>query len=101
MRRVVWSAEARRDFLDILRHIARDNPDAAERVVDAIEKTGNRLGELATGRPGRVTGVYEKSVPRLPYIIAYALTTQGGQEVVAILRVIHTSRNWTSGEWPN
>jgi plasmid stabilization system protein ParE len=101
MRRVVWSAEARRDYLDILRHIARDNPDAAERVVDAIENTGKRLGELPTGRPGRVTGTYEKSVPRLPYIIAYSLTTQGGQEVVAILRVIHTSRRWTSEEWPD
>jgi toxin ParE1/3/4 len=101
MRDVVWAAEARRDYLDILSYIARDDPDAAERAADAIEKTGNRLGEFLTGRPGRMAGVYEKSVPRLPYILAYSLMTQGGQEVVAILRSIHTSRRWTSEEWPN
>ena len=101
MRRVIWSADARRDYLDILRYIAADNPLAAERVADAIEQAGDGLGEFATGRPGRVTGMYEKSVPRLPYIIAYELTNQGGQEAVAILRVIHTSRDWQSEEWPS
>ncbi len=101
MRRVIWSADARRDYLDILRYIADDNPDAAERVANAIEHTGDGLGEFATGRPGRVTGCYEKSVPRLPYIIAYELTSLGGQEVIAILRVIHTSRDWPAEEWPN
>ncbi|MDH2092175.1 type II toxin-antitoxin system RelE/ParE family toxin [Rhizobium pusense] len=101
MRRVIWSADARRDYLDILRYIADDNPDAAERVAVAIERTGDELGEFATGRPGRVTGCYEKPVSRLPYIIAYELTSLGGQEVIAILRVIHTSRDWPAEEWPN
>jgi plasmid stabilization system protein ParE len=96
MRRVVWSVDAHRDYLDILRYIANDNPDAAERVVDAIEDAGNRLGEFATGRPGRVTGTYEKVVTGLPYIIAYALT----DEAVVIVRVIHTARDWLEDEWP-
>lgn len=100
MRRVIWSADARRDYLDILQYIADDNPLAAERVADAIEQTGDGLGEFATGRPGRVTGIYEKSVSRLPYIIAYELTSQGGREVVAILHVIHTSRDWKAESWP-
>lgn len=55
---------------------------------------------MATGRPGRVSGTYEKSVTRLPYIVAYALTERGGREVVSILRVIHTSRDWVDEEWP-
>lgn len=97
MRRVVWSVDAHRDYLDILRYIADDNPDAAERVVDAIEDAGNRLGEFATGRPGRVTGTYEKVVTGLPYIIAYALT----DEAVVIVRVIHTARDWLEDEWPH
>ena len=101
MRPVVWSIEAQRDNLEILRYIAEDNPFAAERVVDAIEEAGNKLGEFATGRPGRVSGTYEKSLARHPYIIAYELTSLGGQEVVAILRVIHTSRDWPVEEWPN
>ncbi|MEK1896217.1 MAG: type II toxin-antitoxin system RelE/ParE family toxin [Rhizobium sp.] len=97
MRRVVWSVDAHRDYLDILRYIADDNPDAAERVVDAIEDAGNRLGEFPTGRPGRVTGTYEKVVTGLPYIIAYALT----DEAVVIVRVIHTARHWLEEEWPH
>ena len=101
MRQVVWSIEAQRDNLEILRYIAEDNLFAAERVVDEIEDAGNKLGEFATGRPGRVSGTYEKSLARHPYIIAYELTSLGGQEVVAILRVIHTSRDWPAEEWPN
>jgi plasmid stabilization system protein ParE len=100
MRPVVWSEEAHKDYFDILRYIANENPLAAERVVDAVEQTGNDLGQFATGRPGRVTGTYEKPVARLPYIIAYALTAKGGSEVVSILRVIHTARDWPTEEWP-
>jgi toxin ParE1/3/4 len=100
MRPVAWSADAHRDYLEILQYIAQSNPAAAQRVVDAIEKAGNALGNFATGRPGRVTGTYEKSVTRLPYIIAYSLSVQGGREVVSIIRVIHTARDWPAEEWP-
>ncbi|CAH1662987.1 Type II toxin-antitoxin system RelE/ParE family toxin [Hyphomicrobiales bacterium] len=100
MKPVVWSDDARRDYLTILGYIAQDNPDAAERVVDVIEQTGNKLGEFATGRPGRVGGTYEKLVPRLPYILAYTIASQGGREVVAILRVIHMARDWREEDWP-
>lgn len=100
MRRVVWSVGARDDYLDILRYIAADNPLAAERVAAAIEQTGDELGEFATGRPGRIAGTYEKPVRGLPYVIAYEITSHSGQEAIAILRIIHTSRDWPPGEWP-
>jgi toxin ParE1/3/4 len=100
MRPVVWSAEARQDYLDILRYIADDNPFAAEKVADAIEKAGNDLGSFATGRPGRVTGTYEKPVTQLPYIVAYALASHAGRECVVILRVIHAARDWPDEGWP-
>jgi plasmid stabilization system protein ParE len=87
MRPVVWSEDARQDYFDILRYMASDNPFAAESVVDAIEKTGNDLGEFATGRPGRVAGSYEKLVVGLPYIVAYSIANKGGGEVISILRV--------------
>lgn len=101
MRPVVWSAEAHEDVLGIVRYIADDNPFAAERVVDAIEGAGNKLGVFATGRPGRVGGTYEKPLVRYPYVIAYALREIGGREAVAILRVIHTSRDWPTENWPD
>ena len=98
MRRVGWSERARADYLAAIRYIADDDPDAAERVGRAIHRTGEQLGEFATGHPGRITGTYEKSVRRCPYIIAYTLADNG--RTVAILRVIHTSRDWREDEWP-
>jgi len=100
MRPVVWSETASQDMLDILSYIAVDDVSAAERVVDAIEEAGNRLGMIATGRPGRVTGTYEKSVTHIPYIISYEIRLIKGQEHIVILRIIHTSRNWPAEKWP-
>ncbi|PRD45753.1 type II toxin-antitoxin system RelE/ParE family toxin [Phyllobacterium phragmitis] len=100
MRPVIWAPEARADFLDILRYIAKDNPPAAERVGIQIEKVVQGLAARATGRLGRVSGTYEKSTPKLPYIIAYAIASNEGRECIAILRVIHTSRDWPNEDWP-
>jgi plasmid stabilization system protein ParE len=86
--------------MEVLRYIANDNPDAAEKVIDAIEQAGTRLGEFLTGRPGRVAGTYEKSLDRLPYVIAYELRLIATRETVVILRVIHTSREWPDEDWP-
>lgn len=99
MRRVVWSDGARDDYLAILRHIAADDPEAAERIASAIQQAGNGLAEFATGHRGRVTGTYEKSVARFPYITAYALGED--EESLTILRVVHTSRNWPEDAWPS
>ena len=93
---VRWSSEALTDLADQVAYIAADNPSAARRVADTIDRTALALGEMPTGRPGRVTGTYEKPVKGLPYIVAYALSQTDGQETVAIVRVIHTSRNWSA-----
>lgn len=98
MRQVIWSRRALSDAGDILRHIATDDTRAARKVIDRIEATGEALGEFATGHPGRVAGTYEKPVRHLPYIIAYALTDD--DRTVAILRVIHSARDWQDEGWP-
>lgn len=100
-RPVVWSRDALADLADQVAHLAVRNPPAARRVARALDESARKLGEIPTGRPGRVRGTYEKSVPGLPYIIAYALTGSEGQESVAILRVIHTARDWPEGSWPD
>lgn len=99
-RPVQWSREALNELKEQAAFVAADNPSAARRVADRIRDTGAALGKMATGRRGRVAGTYEKLVPRLPYIIAYSLSAQGGSEVVSILRVIHTARDWPAEEWP-
>ncbi len=99
-RPVQWSRDALDDLKSQLAYIAADNPAAALRVADQIRKPGASLGEMTTGRPGRIGGTYDKLVARLPYIIAYAVTKEAGREVVSILRVIHTSRDWSDEKWP-
>jgi plasmid stabilization system protein ParE len=101
MRRLVsWSREALDDVKKQVAFIARDNPAAARHVADRIRDAGKALGDMATGRPGRVTGSYEKSVTRLPYIIAYQLRPIAGRESVVILHVIHAARDWPPEGWP-
>ncbi|MEI4263181.1 type II toxin-antitoxin system RelE/ParE family toxin [Roseovarius sp. D0-M9] len=92
-RQVHWSTDALGDLVDQVTYIAADNPSAARRVADAIDTTALTLGDMPTGRPGRVTGTYEKSVTGLPYILAYTITQVGNEEAVAIVRVIHTARD--------
>jgi plasmid stabilization system protein ParE len=98
MRHVQWSNDALTDLERQVVNIAKDNPDAARRVAKQIRATGDALAKFATGHPGRVSGTYEKSVTRLPYIIAYALSEDAA--VLTILHVIRTSRNWLAYEWP-
>lgn len=81
-------------------YISKESPDAALRVGSAITETAAKLGLNLTGRPGRLVRVFEKSVPKLPYIIAYEIVEKRDTETVNILRVIHTARNWPSGGWP-
>jgi toxin ParE1/3/4 len=102
VRDVVWSQDALDDMDSMAAYIAADNPAAALNVLDRIEQAAEKLGQMAIGRRGRVTGTYERSLSRLPYIIAYALQTlPSGTERVVILRVIHMARNWPKESWPD
>lgn len=101
MRRpVTWSREALDDIKEQVAFIAQDNPAAARQVADRIQDVGKALCDMVTGRPGRVTGTYEKSLARLPYIIAYEVRPIVGGESVVIVRVIHTARDWQAESWP-
>ncbi|WP_254023692.1 type II toxin-antitoxin system RelE/ParE family toxin [Mesorhizobium ventifaucium] len=61
---VTWSREALDDIKQQIALIARDNPAAARRLADRIRDTGRGLGDMATGRPGRVS--YPAPCPTLP-----------------------------------
>jgi toxin ParE1/3/4 len=102
VREVVWSSAALDDLDETIAYIAQDNPGAAKRILAGIEKAAVSLGIRAIGRRGRVPGTYEKSVTRLPYIIAYALQQlHSGDERIVSLRVVHSARHWPTGEWPD
>lgn len=100
-RRLVWSDRGRRDFREIVAYISERNPPAAAKVAERIDQAARALAHMPTGRRGRVSGTFEKPLPGLPYIIAYALeTTPAGDEVLAVLRVIHGARDWPAETWP-
>lgn len=101
MRAVFWSSDALGDLNSVITYIATENPQAALDVIDKIETAGNALGEMATGRKGRVSGTYEKMVAGLSYIMAYAIEQRrDGSERILILRVIHGARDWKEEDWP-
>jgi plasmid stabilization system protein ParE len=100
-RKVVWTRLALNNLIDQVTFIKWDDPVAANNVKVRIRAAAAKLGEIPTGRPGRFSGTYEKSVSDLPYILAYAIKKRGSIETIVILRVIHTSRDWQPGTWPS
>ena len=103
MRRVIWSVRAvaayRREVLDYL----EQQGEAPQRRVRAdVERAIEMLSQRPIGRPGRISGTYEKLVIGQPYIIVYSLLPgdEGGEDDLAILRIVHTSRDWPPGRWP-
>jgi plasmid stabilization system protein ParE len=94
-RRVLWSRDALDDLKSTVGYIARDNPTAAKRVASRIRKAGASLGVSATGRPGRISGTYEKVLAPLPFILVYSFVARAdGQEDLVVLTVIHGARDW-------
>ncbi len=103
MRRVLWSppalASCEREVLDWLDTLG---DGTARRVRSDIERAIAVLAERPIGRPGRLSGTYEKSVVGQPYFVAYSLLVRddGGADDILILRVVHTSRDWPPGRRP-
>lgn len=103
MRRVLWSASGlawyEREVLDWLDTLGEAT---ARRVKNDIERAIEVLAQRPIGRPGRISGTYEKSVVGQPYIIAYTLLPRddGEADDILIMRIVHTSRDWPPGGWP-
>lgn len=97
MRTIVWSKKALADFDSQINHISLDSPQNAALVADRVDRAIAALRDIPTGRFGRVTGTYEKLVPRTALIITYQIDTKGN---LAIVRIIHAARNWQTDQWP-
>ena len=89
-----WREAAFADLEDIFEFVAQDNPIAAAKLASSIHNQAERLRlNPRLGRPGRLAGVRELVVPRLPYIVAYQVRGRR----IEILAVVHTSRLWPTG----
>jgi len=104
VRRVLWSplglALYERDVLD---YLDTQGESAVRRVRSDIERAIQVLAQRPIGRPGHISGTYEKGVIGQPYTIAYTLLPRddGAPDDILILRIVHTSRDWPPGRWPH
>ena len=75
----------------ILKHVAQDNPTAAQRLGLHLEQAATLLiTQPSLGRPGRVHGTRELIVSGMPYLIPYRVRGRR----IEILRIFHTARRW-------
>jgi toxin ParE1/3/4 len=89
--KLVWTRLALKDLSSAYDYIAQDNPSAAARIIERIEKGAEAVGRHPEmGRPGRVDGTRELIIPGTPFIIPYRVKANR----VELLAVIHSARLW-------
>ena len=89
--KVRFTPNARDCLVEIREYIARENPQAARRVIASIrQQTQSLIDYPGVGRLGRCEGTRELVVNPYPYIVAYRIEV----DEVQVLAVVHTSRTW-------
>lgn len=90
--KVKFSASSLKDLKSIQEYICENNREAAKEVVaHIIEKIETVIvPNPSAGRAGRVLRTRELVISKYPYIVPY----QVRENVIYILRVLHTSRKW-------
>jgi toxin ParE1/3/4 len=90
---VGWAPRAVRHLQALRTYVAEHDPAEAQRMGAALLAAVGRLVELPQlGRPGRLAGTRELTVPHTSYVIAYRI--RGARlEVIAVL---HARQQWPS-----
>ena len=92
--KLVWTRLALNDRQAIRSYIAQDNPIATLALDELFTEKASRLADHpGLGRPGRVSGTRELVVHQHDLMI-YDLAN----DLVRILRVLHTARQWPSAD---
>ena len=88
---VKWLRKALQNLDDEAKYIAKDDPQAAQLVVQRIVQTVSLLIENPSlGHPGRLPGTHELIIPKTRYVVPYRVRPR--LQRIEILRVFHTSR---------
>jgi toxin ParE1/3/4 len=84
-----WTPTASGDLESIYDYIARDNSDAASKVMQRITSAIEGLkSHPEMGRRGRAPGTRE--LVSVPYIVTYRIR----DSVVVIANIVHSARRW-------
>lgn len=94
---VRWLKTARNNRFEQLDYIAADNPTAAARVDEEIERQTDLLAQFPKmGREGRVNGTRELVINRSPYIVVYRVK----EDRIEIIRLLHGAQRWPKPATP-
>ena len=87
---VTFTRAAREDLIAIWTHIAEDNPQAADRVLDRLEEAASRLADTPQIGPAR-----DDIRPGLRYLVSgsYLLLCRIRDGGIEIVRAIHGRRD--------
>ena len=89
--RTRWTKPALADLEAIGDFVARDYPNAADRIVMRIVEAVEKLRDHPhLGRIGRIAGTRELVIAETPYLVPYRVA----DDDVQILAVIHGARRW-------
>ena len=90
---VRFSDTAEADLHAIYDHIADDNVQAAQKVVDRLIFAAYQLGDFPfLGRPGKIQETREWSVSGTSYFIVYTINDDGAH--IDVETIIHTARQF-------
>ncbi len=88
--KVAWTPEARQDRIDLWDYIVADNPSAAVRMDELFSDAAASLSKHPRlGKPGKIAGTREL-IPHASYRLVYEIE----REVVWVLALVHTARQW-------
>ncbi|HHK73544.1 MAG TPA: type II toxin-antitoxin system RelE/ParE family toxin [Rhizobiales bacterium] len=86
-----YTQQARRDLDSLYHYVAREDPNAAQGVVERMAAMIDHLPEHpALGLRGRMAEVLELVIPNLPFVVVYEVS----KKHIDILAIIHKSRRW-------
>ncbi len=93
---IKFTKSAANDLLSIKKYIYEDNEIAAKKVIEyIIKQIETILPQMpSAGRAGRVLRTRELVITKYPYIVPYQIK----DEIIYILRVLHTSKKWNLEE---
>jgi len=89
--KIVWSPRAVRHLTAVGDFIAKDSPEAAQRVAVRILEAIELLADQPhIGRPGRIVGIRELVISGTPYIIPYRVRSNR----LELIAVFHGRQKW-------
>ena len=84
-----WLRAARKNLNAATSYLAKDNPEAAQKMYAHIRRSVDALKEHPEmGRPGRIFGTRELVITGYPFIVPYRIR----ENEVQVIRVFHTSQ---------